>query len=313
MRQLTAIRYLYHERFRYYWFAYILRWVPGRLFCTLHYLFRFKRLPSLTAPKTFNEHLIFNKLKCRDAILPFTVDKLSAKDYIRQHVGSGHVVRTLKVFNGPDEISLEGMPSRFVLKATHGCGTNFIVDSLHAELAQLRRVAESWISKDFYWYRREWPYHVIAPRIFAEEFIGEDMQPPEDFKLFVFHGKVEMIEVDIDRFTNHCRALFTADWHLLNVKFQVCRPKTEPCKPDNLDEMIEIAEKLSDGFVFIRIDLYSVAGKIFVGEFTHFPQAGMGRFEPSTFDNELGEVWIQRRSIGQEWFSTVTRGIRRKR
>ena len=37
-------------------------------------------------------------------------------------------------------------------------------------------------------------------------------------------------------------------------------------KPNNLDEMIEIAEKLSLDYPFIRIDLYSADNKIYFGE-----------------------------------------------
>ena len=41
--------------------------------------------------------------------------------------------------------------------------------------------------------------------------------------------------------------------------------------------MIVIAEKLSDGFKFLRVDLYNVKGKIYFGELTFYPAAGMGR------------------------------------
>ena len=55
--------------------------------------------------------------------------------------------------------------------------------------------------------------------------------------------------------------------------------------------MIELAEILGRDFDFARIDLYLVEGKIFFGEVTHYPNAGLARFEPREFDRVLGDVW----------------------
>ena len=39
---------------------------------------------------------------------------------------------------------------------------------------------------------------------------------------------------------------------------------------------------------FIRVDLYEVSGRIFFGELTLHPEAGLGVFSPSDFDSKLG-------------------------
>lgn len=62
--------------------------------------------------------------------------------------------------------------------------------------------------------------------------------------------------------------------------------------PENLNEMISIVEKLSDGFKFLRVDLYNVKGKIYFGELTFYPVSGMGAFVPEEWDEKLGE-WIK--------------------
>ena len=49
-------------------------------------------------------------------------------------------------------------------------------------------------------------------------------------------------------------------------------------KPDNISEMFVIAEKLSQGIPFSRIDLYNVNQKIYFGEVTFFPDSG---FDPN--------------------------------
>ena len=46
-------------------------------------------------------------------------------------------------------------------------------------------------------------------------------------------------------------------------------------EPPNFAEMLWVAERLSQGFDFLRIDLYNVAGRIFFGEVTCTPAGGM--------------------------------------
>jgi hypothetical protein len=55
--------------------------------------------------------------------------------------------------------------------------------------------------------------------------------------------------------------------------------------------MKEIAEALSRPFDFVRVDLYNVSGKIYFGEFTHYPAAGIGEIEPKSFDSYIGKMW----------------------
>lgn len=63
-------------------------------------------------------------------------------------------------------------------------------------------------------------------------------------------------------------------------------------RPENYDEMIKVAEKLSAGFDFIRVDLYNVDGKIYFGELTCYPAGGLAAFVPRKWDFIFGEKWI---------------------
>ena len=60
-------------------------------------------------------------------------------------------------------------------------------------------------------------------------------------------------------------------------------------RPDCLDEMINIARKLSAPFPEVRVDLYVIGGKPFLGELTF--TAGLGSF---TYDyyRKLGDMMI---------------------
>ena len=63
-------------------------------------------------------------------------------------------------------------------------------------------------------------------------------------------------------------------------------------KPEQLSEMLAIARKLSQGFHFVRVDLYEINSEIFFSEFTFFSDAGFAPFEPPEWNDALGS-WIQ--------------------
>lgn len=52
--------------------------------------------------------------------------------------------------------------------------------------------------------------------------------------------------------------------------------------------MEQLAERLSEGCPFLRVDFYEIAGKVYFGELTLFPASGMGRFTPGEWDKKLG-------------------------
>ena len=58
--------------------------------------------------------------------------------------------------------------------------------------------------------------------------------------------------------------------------------------PKNLDKMLLLAERLSKGLPFVRVDFYNASGIILFGELTFFPASGMGRFAPSNADEFIG-------------------------
>ena len=62
-------------------------------------------------------------------------------------------------------------------------------------------------------------------------------------------------------------------------------------KPKSYEKMIELAEKLAQGFRFVRVDFYNINGKIYFGELTLYPGNGWEEFEPLDWDYKLGE-WI---------------------
>ena len=81
------------------------------------------------------------------------------------------------------------------------------------------------------------------------------------------------------------------DWNKIDVIFGIgqCIQSELEEKPDDFNEMIEMARKLSKGFPFVRVDLNHMSDKILFGELTFTGSSGFMKIEPEEFDYKLGE------------------------
>lgn len=115
-----------------------------------------------------------------------------------------------------------------------------------------------------------------------------------DYKILCFNGKAACVYVLCDRKIGmgaQC-GIFDVDFNLLPYTENDERPLTWNIrKPKNYSEMVELAEILSWDFSEARIDLYNIHGKILFGEITFYDSSGYMKFEPDSFDFELGEKW----------------------
>lgn len=67
-------------------------------------------------------------------------------------------------------------------------------------------------------------------------------------------------------------------------------PEAEIEIPSNISEMVNLAEILSAGIPFLRVDLYNLNGRIYFGELTFYPASGLSRWTDEKWDKEIGEM-----------------------
>ena len=78
--------------------------------------------------------------------------------------------------------------------------------------------------------------------------------------------------------------------------------------------MVALAEQLSKDIPFVRVDMFNVKGKIYVGEFTFYPTGGYVNFEPKEYDEIIGSwlklpfMWKKKKEIDLErYLDTLSR------
>jgi len=223
-------------------------------------------------------------------------DKLLARDYVADRAGTDILIPLLWSGKNPQDIPFEGLPDRFVIKANHGCGYNLIVkNKAELDIGNARSQLRRWLGQNFchdYVLGTAWAYRNIHPAIMVESFLDDHGNVPLDYKFFCFGGKVEMFKLDFDRFTEHSVVFYDRGCHPIQVHEKGLKRKCEsPGLPANIHEMIDVAERLANGFDFIRVDLYSLHGCIYFGELTCYPSGGAGPWEPVSYDFNLGAKW----------------------
>lgn len=134
----------------------------------------------------------------------------------------------------------------------------------------------------------------MPPRIIAEKYmVDESGTELKDYKIFNFNGKAKIIEVDYERFIAHKRNLYTTDWKYIDAVIKYPTDKNYIInKPEALEEMLMLAEKLADSIPHIRTDFYCIGKKVYFGELTFFHESGFGNIAPKQLDLAMGE-WIK--------------------
>jgi hypothetical protein len=233
----------------------------------------------------------------RNPKLTIISDKLQVRDYVNEIVGSEYLVPMLWSGDNPEEIPLDMLPTRFVIKTNHGCRYNIIVedkakyDRVEAQLKLTRWLSENFCQDKFL--GTEWGYKNIKPTIIVESFIGENRKPPIDYKFWCFSGRVECLTMHFNRFTEHEFRAFNRSFEPIDFGFGPTLPvfKGEWERPSNYETMLRVADSLAKGFGFMRVDLYNLGNKIYFGELTPYPGGITVRFCPPSWDRLLGEKW----------------------
>lgn len=268
-------------------------WVKFMYYTHIH-----KKL-DLSNVQSFNEKIQWLKLYDHNPEYVKMVDKYAMKEHVASVVGREYVVPTLGVWDAFDQIDFDCLPDQFVLKCTHDSGGIAICKSkLDFDVQGARKTLTKSLKHNYFWNGREWPYKHVKPRIIAEEYLKQndptDKNTSEslvDYKVHCFNGTPEIILVCQNRFVDFREDFYSADWEHLPVSRPRNRNADQPVpKPEQLDQMLAIATKLSEGIPFLRVDLYMIGDRIYVGELTFFPNGGIEPFIPPEFDFELGRM-----------------------
>lgn len=259
-----------------------------------------KKFPRLKRPVTFSEKITWRILNDRRDILSWTCDKYEMKQRVVELDPSVNVVPTL--WYGTDVREIDGfdLPNSWVIKPNRQSSGRVHFQNGPANIAALREKTSRWLEgeKEHIDWLGEWAYSqarsglLIEPRLegpTAEE-------PPVDYKVFVFGGRAQLIQVHIGRGDRHRQFHLDRDWNETGITTSLSSDDAPPPRPVSLELMVSQAENIARDFDFLRVDFYEQAGVPYFGEVTPYPAGGLRKFSPESTDEALGLLWELPRS-----------------
>lgn len=272
------------------------RLLTDKAYVRLLYLKSHGRLPRLRQPCTFNEKLQWYKLYYRDPLMTTMSDKYEVRKYLEARGYGGLLNELYGVYDHVQEIDPDRLPDSFVLKATHGSNMNIICrDKKNLDWGKSRRLLRHWLRTNYFYSGRQWAYKNIRPRLICEKYLqNAEFEQLIDYKFYCYHGRPQVLWVCTGRYGPGGVRYSAYDMQGERLHVLKGRPESDLAiaKPDNFDDLAATARTLCGKFPFIRVDLFSIEGRLIFGEFTFYPDSGVVDFFPAHFNYFFGDFFI---------------------
>lgn len=253
---------------------------------------------NLIAPRRFTEKVQWRKLFDMNPVFGVLSDKLAVRSFIAERVGSDHLIPLLWTGIAKD-IPFDRLQPPFVLKSTHASGQFLLIGADEPfQKVDLQARADAWLAQPFGITQDEPGYVPVPPRLMIEKtIVTESGERPEEVRLFVFDGKVGVINtVFVEDGAIRNGAFHTREWTELGWHFSRRIDRTFQ-RPVRLDDMIRIAERLGRDLDQVRIDFYDCGERFYIGEMTLYSWSGMSPFQPDEADFVMGAFWRLRQPL----------------
>lgn len=257
------------------------------------YKSRNNKLFNLNRPRTFNEKIQYLKLYDSTPIKTRLADKLLVRDWVSQKIGDKYLIPLLGVYDQFDDIDFSKLPKQFVIKCNHGSGWNMVVrDKSKLNIAEVKETFDKWMHDNFaFKVGCELHYRDIPPKIIIEKFVTNNNKALYDYKFWCFNGKVKYMQFRDDFSSDLKMVFYDLKWRKQPFYYDHPMYENDLDRPNNFDEMVDIAKILCQGFAFVCVDLYRLNdGTIKFGEMTFTRSSGSGKWNKKKYDLKMGKL-----------------------
>jgi len=270
--------------------------IPDRLYNNFRFLKHFGRFPNYKNPTSLNEKIQWLKLYDRDPQKTFCADKILVRKYAIEKIGKDISVPLLFHSDNLDDLTQEVLPDiPFVIKTNHDTGSVYVFDNKSdCDLENLKFLLKRHLDRNYFYKSREFQYKRIHRQFLIEEkLVSKDGEGLIEYDFHCSKGKVLFLTYDNTKNKVRQRKVLNEDYSdagfTYSYRSKAAEYKGALVKPKNFDRMLDYAKKLSQDFLYVRVDFYYESDEIFLGELTFHPGGGLSRFVPNSFDYSLGE------------------------
>ncbi|WP_282363496.1 ATP-grasp fold amidoligase family protein [Pseudomonas sp. PS01297] len=280
--------------------------LPDWIYFQLVYVKNYKRLGNFSQPQKFSEKL-FARIQNPLPAFSMLADKVKVREYVSKTVGDQYLIPCYGTYERLTPEDFKNLPESFVLKANHGAGQVLVVkDKSTLSPESVCNQANKWLKDNYGDESREKHYLNIPRRLLAEKALLQEGNSPDDYKVHVFNprdGRAPHCFIQLMKGRNAIlsQAIYLSDWTkapFWRAGYSAVQQKDNSLRPICLEEMLEVAIKLTGTLGYARVDFYVHDDRLYFGEVTLTPAGGRVRFEPAGLDAHLGKLfsWPDRMS-----------------
>lgn len=262
-------------------------------------------LPNIAFPTRYHEKLLWRKIFDHNPAFIQLCDKLASKDLWRALDVHVDIPETVWQGTNVDEIPTQFRTAEYILKANHGCKFHHLLTG-QDDWNEVQAKAEKWLSVTYYGKKNlEWSYSHVAPTLFVE-------------KLIIPVTPLGLLDINIRCNKGHAllgSMILNNKQPSMKVSYYdregqpavLTASNAKPRLPDSLQvpavyhQAVKVAEVMSQHCDYARYDFMSDGERLFAGEVTIYPAAGLTRATlpgQSGHDTLVNDDW----DLLQSWF-----------
>ncbi len=278
-----------------YWLRYhFLKYAPKILHeKILSYFFtrKFGRKINLKNPKTLYEKLNYLKLYDISSKKEMLSDRLLAKEYVKQNIPELKVAKVFQIADSFNELDFSKCPENFIIKTNHACKSGIYIEDKNrittSEYKQLTQYYNKVLKINYAYYGvLELQYKNIVPKVYTEEFLSFDSKTVfKEYQVYCFNGNPIFINID----GPNGAAFYDSNWNAVEYSIYVKPDRIEFPTNSNKQKIIDYSKKISQDFIFVRIDFFEVNDILYFAEATFTPLMGDVILSPEKYNLILGE------------------------
>lgn len=236
--------------------------------------------PDLARPRRLSELVQWRKLIDRNPAFVTFADKLATKAWIGERLPDLAQPETLWVGERPEDVPDALHAPGHVIKTNNASGQNYLPHRGALTRAEFDRQFRRWLGASAAKRRlgwldqaQEWAYWPVPPRILVETQVGAGRHLL-DISVRVLDGKAFLVSCALD---------FKTDGSTIGYFWPDGSPVADPSAttlsadfavPAAFHRAVRAAERLGQGFDYLRIDFLADGETLFAGEVTCFPASG---------------------------------------
>ena len=261
------------------------------------------RLPRVILPVSYSDKMFWRRVFDHNPAFVAHCDKLEAKRLFKEQ--DVEVAEVLWSGTDPARLPAALRHADVVVKMNAGCDRNWFFRHQGKDEAAFHATCQGWLEQTFGVDGLEWAYGMAPKRLFAERSIAPHPRDIDEIKVHLFSGEVFYALIYRGEKTSDGRSgIFDVAGRRLQVTNSIVAK--DPGRalspdyrvPDCYRRAIEVARRLAAGTDYIRVDFMVVDGRLFGGEITPYPSAGLMTNSDPAVLAQMGRCW----DLRQSWF-----------